>query len=89
MGPPQAKESLLETVYMGADNGVLLSDRVFAGADVQATSYALKTGVEKIGKYDLIICGKQTTDGDTQIELMRGIKKVFDPNNILNPGKLF
>ncbi len=65
MGPPQAKESLLETVYMGADNGVLLSDRVFAGADVQATSYALKTGVEKIGKYDLIICGKQTTDGDT------------------------
>lgn len=65
MGPPQAKESLLETVYMGADKGVLLSDRLFAGADVQATSYVLKCGVEKIGDYDLIICGKQTTDGDT------------------------
>lgn len=65
MGPPQAKEALLETVYMGANNGVLLSDRMFAGADVQATSYVLKCGVEKIGDYDLIICGKQTTDGDT------------------------
>ena len=65
MGPPAAETSLLETVYMGADNGVLLSDRLFAGADVQATSYALKCGVEKIGEYDLILCGKQTTDGDT------------------------
>ena len=65
MGPPAAVSSLRETVYMGADNGVLLSDRLFAGADVQATSYALKCGVEKIGGYDLILCGKQTTDGDT------------------------
>ena len=65
MGPPAAKSSLLETVYMGADSGVLLSDRLFAGADVQATSYVLKCGVEKIGEYDLILCGKQTTDGDT------------------------
>lgn len=65
MGPPAAVSSLLETVYMGADGGVLLSDRLFAGADVQATSYALKCGVDKIGEYDLIICGKQTTDGDT------------------------
>lgn len=65
MGPPAAESSLLETVYMGADGGVLLSDRLFAGADVQATSYAIKCGVEKIGEYDLIICGKQTTDGDT------------------------
>lgn len=65
MGPPAAVSSLLETVYMGADNGVLLSDRLFAGADVQATSYAIKCGIEKIGEYDLILCGKQTTDGDT------------------------
>ena len=65
MGPLAAESSLLETVYMGADNGVLLSDRLFAGADVQATSYAISKGVEKIGDYDLIICGKQTTDGDT------------------------
>ena len=65
MGPNQAIPSLYETIYMGADRGVLLSDRKFAGADVQATSYALAAGVRKIGNYDLIICGKQTTDGDT------------------------
>lgn len=65
MGPGQAVSSLLETLYMGADEAYLLSDRVFAGADVQATSYALKCGVEKLGKFDLILCGKQTTDGDT------------------------
>ena len=65
MGPNQAIPTLLEAVYMGADEGVLLSDRKFAGADVHATSYAIKSGIEKIGDYDLILCGKQTTDGDT------------------------
>lgn len=50
---------------MGADNGVLLSDRRFAGADVLATSYALSQCVKKLGGFDLILCGKQTTDGDT------------------------
>ncbi len=65
MGPPQAIPSLMETLYMGADEAYLLSDRKFAGADVHATSYALKSGVQKIGGFDLIICGKQTTDGDT------------------------
>lgn len=65
MGPDQAKEALLETVYMGADHGYLISDRVFAGSDVHATSYAISLGVLAIGNYDLIICGKQTTDGDT------------------------
>ena len=65
MGPGQAVSSLLETVYMGADETFLVSDRVFAGSDVQATGYALKCGIEKLGSYDLILCGKQTTDGDT------------------------
>ena len=65
MGPGQAMASLLEAVYMGADEGMLLSDRKFAGADVHATSYAIKCGIEKIWEYDLILCGKQTTDGDT------------------------
>ena len=65
MGPPQAVSSLLETVYMGADAAYLLSDRVFAGSDVQATSYALSCGIRKVGHFDLILCGKQTTDGDT------------------------
>ena len=65
MGPPQAKAVLEESIWMGADEGVLLSDRAFGGADVAATSYCLSLGIEKIGDYDLILCGKQTTDGDT------------------------
>ena len=65
MGPNQAMQSLYETMYMGADESVLLSDRKFAGADVQATSYAISSGIKQIGDFDLIICGKQTTDGDT------------------------
>ncbi|MDD4075647.1 MAG: electron transfer flavoprotein subunit beta/FixA family protein [Eubacteriales bacterium] len=65
MGPPQAKDVLLETLYMGAERGTVLSDRKFAGADVAATSYTIKCGIENIGAYDLILCGKQTTDGDT------------------------
>ena len=64
MGPPQAKTALLETVYMGADRGVLISDRKFAGADVLATSYTLVGGIKKLD-CDLIVCGKLTTDGDT------------------------
>ena len=65
MGPPQAKEVILETVCMGAESGVVLTDRKFAGADVLATAYTLSQGIQKIGEFDLIICGKQTTDGDT------------------------
>jgi len=65
MGPMQSKEVLLESFYMGADEGCLLSDRKFGGADVVATSYTLAQGAKKIGDCDLIICGKQTTDGDT------------------------
>lgn len=65
MGPPQAKSVLEECLWMGADEGLLLSDRAFGGADVAATSYCLSLGVEKLGGYDIIICGKQTTDGDT------------------------
>lgn len=65
MGPAQANQVLYEAMYMGADSAVLASDRRFAGADVLATSYTLAQCVRKIGEYDLIICGKQTTDGDT------------------------
>ena len=50
---------------MGADRGILISDRAFAGADVLATSYTLAQGIQWSGEYDLILCGKQTTDGDT------------------------
>jgi electron transfer flavoprotein beta subunit len=65
MGPPQAVEALKETVALGVDDVVLLSDRSFAGADTWATSYALSKGIKKIGKYDLVIAGKQAIDGDT------------------------
>ena len=65
MGPPQAKEVLLEAIYMGAERGCLITDRRFAGADVLSTSYTLSQGIKKFSKFDLILCGKQTTDGDT------------------------
>ena len=65
MGPPQAKSVIVESVCMGAVRGTVLSDRKFAGADVLATAYTLSQGVRKAGDFDLVICGKQTTDGDT------------------------
>ncbi|CEP39352.1 electron transfer flavoprotein subunit beta/FixA family protein [Paraclostridium sordellii] len=65
MGPPQAKQIIQEAFMMGADEGALVSDRKFAGADVLATSYTISQGIKKFGDTDLIICGKQTTDGDT------------------------
>lgn len=65
MGPPQAKESLLECLWMGCDSAYLASDRAFGGADVLATSYTLNQAILKVGMPDIIFCGKQTTDGDT------------------------
>lgn len=65
MGPPQAEEALRETIAVGADEAILLSDRAFAGSDTLATAYVLAMAITKIGQYDLVICGKQTLDGDT------------------------
>ena len=65
MGPNQAAEIIREAYSMGADNGIIISDRKFAGADVLATAYTLTQGARKAGNFDVIICGKQTTDGDT------------------------
>jgi Electron transfer flavoprotein, beta subunit len=65
MGPNQAAGVIREAFAMGADQGVLISDRKFGGADVLATSYTISQGIKKSGVYDLILCGKQTTDGDT------------------------
>jgi electron transfer flavoprotein beta subunit len=65
MGIPNVQKMLKDTLALGADQAVLLTDRRFAGADTLATSYALAYGVRKIGNVDLIICGKQATDGDT------------------------
>lgn len=65
MGPPQAEAVIREAFAMGADAGALISDRRFGGADVLATSYTISQGIRKFGQFDLILCGKQTTDGDT------------------------
>jgi electron transfer flavoprotein beta subunit len=65
MGPPQAEDVLEEVIAMGVDEGILLSDRAFAGSDTLITSFILSRAVMKIGKFDLIICGRQAIDGDT------------------------
>jgi electron transfer flavoprotein beta subunit len=65
MGPPQAESVIREAYMMGVDDGYIFSDMKFAGADVLATSYTLSQGIRTVGEFDLIICGKQTTDGDT------------------------
>lgn len=65
MGPPQAEEMLREAISCGADEAILLSDAAFAGADTLATSYTLSQAMRKIKQYDLVICGRQTIDGDT------------------------
>lgn len=65
MGPPQAEEVLREAISCGADEGVLVSDRAFAGADTWATSYTLGMAAKTLGEFDLILCGKQAIDGDT------------------------
>jgi len=65
MGPPQAEQALREALAMGADEAILISDRAFAGSDTLATSYTLARAINKIGDYDLVLCGKQAFDGDT------------------------
>ncbi|TRZ94413.1 electron transfer flavoprotein subunit beta/FixA family protein [bacterium] len=65
MGPPQAEAALREAISLGADEGILVCDRAFAGSDTWATSYTLSGLIKKIPDFDLIICGKQASDGDT------------------------
>ncbi|MBE8949974.1 MAG: electron transfer flavoprotein subunit beta/FixA family protein [Quinella sp. 3Q1] len=65
MGPPQAATIIYEAFAMGADKGALITDRKFGGSDVLATSYTLSQGIRNFGAFDIIICGLQTTDGDT------------------------
>jgi len=65
MGPPQADAALREAISLGVDEAVHLCDVAFKGSDTLATSYALAAGIRKIATFDLIICGKQASDGDT------------------------
>jgi electron transfer flavoprotein beta subunit len=80
MGPPQAEQALREAISMGVDEGVLLTDKAFAGSDTWATSYAIYKAIEQLGA-DVIICGKQAIDGDTaqvgpEVAEMMGIPHV-------------
>jgi len=65
MGPPQAKDALVEAYAMGADKAILLSDKAFAGSDTWATAYTLSQAIKETGQFDLIFCGRQAIDGDT------------------------
>ncbi len=65
MGPPQAENALKEAISLGCDEGILVSDRKFAGSDTWATSYTISMAIKKIGAFDIVLCGKQASDGDT------------------------
>ena len=65
MGPPQAEAALREAISMGCDEAILISDRAFAGSDTLATSYTLAMAILKIKNFNIVICGKQASDGDT------------------------
>lgn len=94
MGPPPAVKAIRKCIEIGADEGYMITDRAFAGADTLATSYALTKALEKIGKVkpiDLVICGKMTIDGDTgqvgpgiarrlDIPPLTSVKKVVEIN---------
>ena len=92
MGPPQAQKVIQEAFSMGVDEGAILSDRKFGGADVLATSYTIAQGIKKMGQFDLILCGKQTTDGDTaqvgsEVAEWLGIPSVNNVCEIREVGK--
>lgn len=94
MGPPPAVKAIKKCIEIGADEGYMISDRFFAGADTLATSYALTKALDKISKIkpiDLVICGKMTIDGDTgqvgpgiarrlDIPPLTSVKKVVEVN---------
>ena len=87
MGPGRAAEIIREGLFRGADDGVLLTDRAFAGADTLATSYALSMAIRKIGDYDIILSGRQAIDGDTaqvgpQVAEKLGIPQITYAENI-------
>jgi len=87
MGPPQANEALKEAVSMGCDEGILLSDRAFAGSDTWATAYTLSQAIRKIGDFDVILCGKQAIDGDTG-QVGPGIARQLQVNQLTNVLKI-
>ncbi len=88
MGPPQAKSIILEAICMGAAGGAVITDRKFAGADVLATAYTLSQGIKKYGDFDIILCGKQTTDGDTA-QVGAEVSEFLSLPNIANVSEVY
>jgi len=89
MGPGRAADIIREGLFRGADNGYLLTDRAFAGADTLATSYALSAAIRKIKDFDIIIGGRQAIDGDTaqvgpQVAEKLGLTQITYAEEILN-----
>jgi electron transfer flavoprotein beta subunit len=92
MGPVRAAEVLREGLFRGADDGILLTDRAFAGSDTLATSYAISCAIKKVKDYDLIIAGRQAIDGDTaqvgpQVAEKLGIPQITYAENVVSVGK--
>jgi len=65
MGQLENKDTLKEAVSLGADEAILLSDAAFTGADTWATANTLAAAIKKSGQFDIVVCGRQTLDGDT------------------------
>ncbi|MGL4292911.1 MAG: electron transfer flavoprotein subunit beta/FixA family protein [Bacteroidales bacterium] len=89
MGPPRAADIIREGLFRGADGGILLTDRAFAGADTLATSYALSCAIRKMGEFDIILGGRQAIDGDTaqvgpQVAEKLGIPQITYAEEILD-----
>lgn len=92
MGPVRASEVLREGLFRGADEGILLTDRAFAGADTLATSYAISCAIKKIKDFDVIVCGRQAIDGDTaqvgpQVAEKLGVPQITYAEEILKISK--
>ncbi len=89
MGLPRAAEVIREAMFRGADTGIVLTDRALGGADTLATSYSLAQAIKKMGKVDIVLCGRQAIDGDTaqvgpQVAEKLGMPQVTYAEEILN-----
>ena len=98
MGPPEAGNIVKECLALGADQGFLLSDPAFGGADAYATAFTLAKGIEKIGAYDVIFCGMASSDGSTEwvgpeiatflnIPVVTMVKEIVESDRAMVEGK--
>ena len=87
MGPPQAEQALREALSLGIDTAIHLTDRAFAGSDTYATSLVLAKAIRKLGEFDIILCGKQASDGDTA-QVGPGISAHLDISQICYVKKI-